>query len=142
MDRESIINRYIKEYDIEVPKEKVENELQFMVSDLRHRMHYSTMTGGEFILNPAAKINDSMDELEGLAFMEVKTELVLKKLIKELNISVSVTELNEEANRISKQENSDIEMLKRFFGDGFELLKADIQRKKVLDWIVENCSDE
>lgn len=142
MDRETVIKNFIKEYDMEVPQDKVENELQFMVSDLRHRMHYSSMTGGEFILNPAAKINESLDELREMAFIEVKTDLVLKRLISDLNISVSESELKEEALRISKQENTDVEMLKRFFGEGFELLKRDIQRKKALDWIEENYSGQ
>ncbi|MCD8152209.1 MAG: hypothetical protein LUD71_03865 [Clostridiales bacterium] len=43
--REDLWRKYVKQYDIDVPDELIENEENFISLDIRHRIKYQVMAG-------------------------------------------------------------------------------------------------
>lgn len=139
MTREEIFRQYVDEYDIDVPEEKIQNEYDYIVLDLKHRMQYDTLTTGNRHLDVRGELEAQKDEIRKAAVFEVKSGLVLKQVLKEQDFPVTEEELQSEAQSMIEKEHTTMDMVKRFFGEDLSGLKPDIQRRKAIDWIVEQA---
>jgi len=135
MSREEKIRAFIEAYEIELPAAKVENELNYIMTQLRHGMQYDALTGGELHLNPGAELEAQRKELLKLAEYEVKQELVIKDVIAKVGFSVSREELEAEAQAMAVRQNCTLEMIRSFFGDDLAMLERDVKIRKAEDWI-------
>ena len=135
--KESVWDGYVDQYDIEVPEAMVENELQCIMLDMRHRMQYDTLTGGEYHFNARAELEEQEEEFRKLAFHEAKSALVMKAVLAQQGFTVTREELEEEASAMAKRQNTTVEMVKRFFGDDLSGLERDIKEQKAVSWVYE-----
>lgn len=135
MTRDDKIRTFVEAYDIEVPADRVENELNYIKTQLRHGMQYDTMTGGSPHLFPAAELEAQRTELERLAFFEVKQELVIKDVIAKKDFVVTKEELEAEAEAMARRQNCTVEMIRGFFGADLTMLERDVKIRKAEDWI-------
>lgn len=124
---------FVFAYDIDVPEERVKNELEFIELDLRHRMQYDRLSGGENHFFPTAELAEQQDELRKAAYFEAKEPLVLRALIADYNIIVTQEELEEEAQALAAREHTSLQLIQSFFGDDFALLKGDIAKRKAIE---------
>ena len=128
---------YVLAYPIEVPREDVEEELYIIRSDMKHRMIYEQMSGGEMHPFPEMELEEHKDELLEAAVFEVKEPLVLKDLAKKLEITVTPEELLAEGEAIAKRQNSTLDEVKRFFGQDLAFLERDVRESKIRAWACE-----
>ena len=128
---------YVLAYPIEVPREDVEEELYIIRSDMKHRMIYEQMSGGEMHPFPEMELEEHKDELLEAAVFEVKEPLVLKDLAKKLEITVTPEELLAEGEAIAKRQNSTLDEVKRFFGKDLAFLERDVRENKIREWACE-----
>lgn len=136
MTREDKWKAYVESYDVEVPEEKIENEMNLIWMDLRHQMQYDSMAGLGTHLFPQMELEEKKDEIRAAAVFEVKSELVMKNLLGTLNITVSREELEAEAEAMAKRQNTTIEMVKGFFGEDLSMLERDVKERKAMDWVL------
>lgn len=125
---------YVLAYDIEVPQEDVEEELFRIRADMKHRMMYAQMSGGEAHPFPEMELEGQKDELIEAAIFEVKEPLVLKDLTKKLDVQVTADELLAEGEAIAKRQNSTLDEVKRFFGQDLAFLERDVRENKIRLW--------
>ena len=125
---------FVEAYDIEVPEERIEEEYRFIRADIKHRMVYDQMGGGEIHFFPDAELDQQEDELRAAAIFEAKEPLVLRDLAKKLDVEVTHDELLAEAEAIAQRQNTPLDGLKRFFGDDFALLERDVREAKIRKW--------
>lgn len=137
MNKEEQIRRFIMDYPIEVPPQALENELNYMRMEMRHRMRYDTLTGGPHHFNADGELEQMEDELRQAAYYEAKYGLVIRDIIARENFSVTRRELEEEAAAIAERQHSTIEMVYRFFGEDLAMLEKDLKRQKAEQWIFE-----
>lgn len=137
MTREDKIRAFVEAYDIEVPAAKVENELNFIMTQLRHGMQYEALSGGELHLDPRGELEAQRAELEKLALFEAKEELVIKDVIAKEGFSVTKEELEAEAEAMAVRQNCTVEMIRGFFGADLAMLERDVKIRKAEDWICE-----
>ena len=78
MTREQAYRRYIKEYDIEVPEERVQNMFDYFLLQAKHNLQYDTLINGAVHLNKAQELADMEDEMREAAWFEAKSDLVMK----------------------------------------------------------------
>ncbi|MCC8150698.1 MAG: hypothetical protein LIO96_04380 [Lachnospiraceae bacterium] len=133
--REDIWRDFVEHYEIEVPQDAVEREEQFIATDIRHRMQYDAMSGGGLHLNPRGEIVRQQEEIHKVAVFEVKSELVMKEILRAQQFTVTREELEAEAAELAKRQNSSIEMIRNFFGDDLALLERDVKERKAVDWV-------
>ena len=129
--------RYVLAYPIEVAQEDVEEELYVIKQDMKHRMIYEQMSGGEMHPFPEMELEEQKDELLKAAVFEVKEPLVLKDLTKKLEITVTPEELLAEGEAIAKRQNSTLDEVKRFFGQDLAFLERDVRESKIRAWACE-----
>lgn len=137
MTREEKIRQYILDYDLDVPEEKIKNEYDFIVLDLKHRMQYDTLSTGTRHPDVQGELEAQKEDILKAATYEAKSELVFKDIIKKQNFTVTPEELQAEAQDMIEREHSTMNMVKRFFGDDLTGLEPDLKRRKAMDWIVE-----
>ncbi|MCD8045823.1 MAG: hypothetical protein LUE90_04135 [Clostridiales bacterium] len=134
--REDLWREYVKQYDIDVPDELIENEENFISLDIRHRIKYQVMAGGS-----SAADSDTLQELQNLdiheqAVFEAKSDLVIKSIQKEQDFSVTQEELETAAADMAKRLDASPDMIRTFFGDDLSMLKTDLLKQKAIDWAI------
>ena len=125
---------YVLSYDIEVSQEDVEEELYLIRADMKHRMMYAQMAGGEAHPFPEMELAEQTDALMEAAVFEVKEPRVLKDLAARLDVSVTPAELEAEGEAIAQRQNSTLDEVKRFFGEDLALLERDVREHKIREW--------
>ena len=132
--REQQWRDFVASYDIEVPEQAVQDELEYIELGLRQGMMYDRLTGSAPHLFPQRELAEQAEELRAAALFEAKEPLVLKRIIAEQGLTASRAELEAEAAAMAERENSTVEMVKRFFGEDLALLERDVLERKARDW--------
>ena len=135
--KETLWREYVETYDIDVSADRVQEEYEFIRADMKHRMMYAHMSGGETHLFPDAELEAQEDALRAAALFEAKEPLVLQELTKKLDIAVTPEELLAEAEVMAQRQNTTVAELKRFFGDDLALLERDVRESKIRNWACE-----
>lgn len=141
MTREQAFRKYIKEYDIEVPEERVQNMYEYFLLQAKHNLQYDTLINGAVHLNKAQELAEMEDEMREAAFFEAKSDLVMKELMKQLEPEVTEEELQAKAEEKCRKDGTTMDMLKMFFGPSLSGLKRDLQEEKVKDYIFEQMNN-
>lgn len=127
-------HEFVAAYDIEVPKERIEQEYKLVCADIKHRMMYAQMSGGETHLFPDMELAGQEDEIYAAALFEAKEPLVLRDLTKTLGITVTPEELLAEAEAMAKRQGTTVDEIRRFFGQDLALLERDVRENKIRAW--------
>lgn len=135
--RDGLWREFVDNYEIDVPESAIENELEYIKLDMKHRMQYDQMSGGGMHLFPQMELAEQEAELREAAVFEAKAPRVLKEIIAQQGITTTQDELEAEAQAMAEREGSTIEMVKRFFGDDFAMLERDVLERKAMDWACE-----
>ena len=135
--RDNLWREFVDNYEIDVPESAIENELEYIKLDMKHRMQYDQMSGGGMHLFPQMELAEQEAELREAAVFEAKAPRVLKEIIAQQGITTTQDELEAEAQAMAEREGSTIEMVKRFFGDDFAMLERDVLERKAIDWACE-----
>ncbi len=137
-NREYQWKRFVRNYNIEVPQDKVEQEIYLIRMDLRHRMQYDTLTTGTMHFFPDEELDEQMDDIRDAALFEVKSTLVMKDILKMQDFPVTREELEAEAEAMAKRQNTTVELIKGFFGEDLTMLERDVRERKAMDWAFAN----
>jgi FKBP-type peptidyl-prolyl cis-trans isomerase (trigger factor) len=140
MTREQAYRRYIKEYDIEVPEERVQEMYDYFLLQTKHNMQYDTLINGAVHLHKARELAEMEDEMREAAWFEAKSDLVMKELMKQLDPEVTEEELQAKAEEKCRKDGTTMDMLKMFFGPSLSGLKRDLQEEKIKDYIHEQMN--
>lgn len=140
MTKEQAYNKFVRNYDIEVPEERVQEMYDYFLLQAKHNMQYDTLSTGRVHLNKAAELAELEPELRENAYLEAKSDLVMKEMLKKLDPQVSQEELEAKAQEIMKRENSTLDMIHMFFGKDLAGLKRSVQEDKVKTYILEQVS--
>ena len=103
MTKEEAWRAYVETYDIEVPQDRLEEEIRMIRADLMHQMRYDTMSGGPIHPFPELELEQQKEDIYAAALWEVKSELVMKDLIRTQAITVSKEELEVEAEAMAQR---------------------------------------
>ena len=132
--REDAWRAYVAAYDIEVPEEAIENELNYIKLDMRHRMQYDQLSGGGLHLSPDDELAEQEGQLRAAAVFEAKAPRVVKAIIAEQGFTVSPRELEVEAQAVAERQGATMDMMRTFFGEDFSALERDVLERKAIDW--------
>lgn len=129
---------FVEGYDIEVSSEAIENERRLIELDLRHRMQYDRLTGGDAHAFPSQELAAQEEELEQAALFEAKEPLVLRALQEQLQLTVTEEELEAEVEGLAERNGTSPETVRGFFGDDLSLLRRYVLMRKAIDWAVNH----
>ena len=140
MTKEQAFAKYVREYDIDVPEENVQNLYDYFLLQAKHNMQYDTLVNGTVHLHKAQELAEMEPEMREAAYKEAKTDLVMKELMKQLDPQVTDEELQAKAEEKCRKDGTTMDMLKMFFGPSLSGLKRDLQEEKIKDYIHEQMN--
>ena len=132
-ERENLWKKAVEAYEIEVPDELVQNEVAYFTAQAKHCLQYEALTGEGNHPFAALEVEEHMDEIREAAYFEAKSELILKTELKANPPAVTAEELQAEAEKLCRQENTTLDFIRRFFGDDLNGLERDLQRRKIME---------
>lgn len=136
MTRDEAWRAYVAAYPVEVSEEAIQNEFEYIKLDMRHRMQYDRMSGGNPHFFADMELQEQEEELRAAAEFEAKEPLVLRELVAKLGLDVTQEELEAEAQALAERQQTTLESVKLFFGEDFTLLRRDVLNNKAIDWAI------
>lgn len=131
---ELLLDLIIRESKVEVSEKKVEEELRAEMAGLMQTMRYRAM-GGDHQLEELS-LEEWMEKLRKEIVREHQVGEILRQVIQGENIQVSEAELAQAAQELAEKEHTTLEMLQRFLGEDYAMLKRDVLNKKARDFLV------
>ena len=109
----------------------------------RHRLQYENMISGIPYDQIYGQTQETVEELQekflGEAVHELQIQILLQTVITKEHLTVSPEELEAEALAIAARQKVPPEMVKRFLGEGYGMLRRDLLEKKALRFLYENA---
>ncbi len=137
---EILLDQIISEADIACPEEKVEQELRMEWAGFCQTMRYRAM-GGDHQMEKIDP-DEWRESIRNEIIRDYQTEIILKFIIEEENLSVSREELEAAARELAEKEHTTLEMVRRFMGEDFSLMKKEVLYKKAKNFLVDISAAE
>ena len=131
---ELLIERIVDAKDLELDEEEIENETDYLLKSNLHHLTYARMAG-----QPAEEVDvDALqEEIRRDVIREFKTERLLKAVIANEAIEATMEDLAQAAERLAAEENTSLDLVKRFFGEDYSGLAGDVKRRKAKELLYE-----
>ena len=131
-----------KGVEIEVPQAQIEKEAAVKMLEYRHRLQYESMSSGIHYDQMYGQTQETVEKLlekfRKEAFQELQAQMLLQAVITEERLTVSPEELETEALAIAARQKVPPEMVKRFLGEDYGMLRRDLLEKKALQFLELN----
>ncbi|WP_449619984.1 trigger factor [Robertmurraya sp. Marseille-Q9965] len=135
--RDAVVEKAAENAEIDVPEVLVENEVDRMLQEFEQRIQMQGLNLDlyyQFSGQDEAALRAQMKEE---AATRVRINLTLEAVAKAENIEVTPEEVDEELNKMAEMYNMTVENITAALGS-LEGLKADIQVRKAVNFLVEN----
>ncbi|PAE24098.1 MULTISPECIES: trigger factor [Bacillaceae] len=135
--RDTVVEAAAANAEMEIPAAMVDTEVNRMMQEFEQRLQMQGMNLElyfQFSGQDEAALREQMKEE---AEKRVRVNLTLEAIAKAENIEVSDEEVSEELNKMTEMYNMSAEQITQALGS-LEGLKADLQIKKAVDFLVEN----
>ncbi|KON86846.1 trigger factor [Sporosarcina globispora] len=135
--RDTVVEAAAAKVEMEIPGAMVDTEVNRMMQEFEQRLQMQGMNLElyfQFSGQDEAALRDQMKEE---AEKRVRVNLTLEAIAKAENIEVTDEEVTEELNKMAEMYNMSADQIKQALGS-LEGLKADLQIKKAVDFLVEN----
>jgi trigger factor len=136
--QDTIVEKAAENAEIDVPEIMVENEVDRMLQEFEQRLQMQGMNLElyfQFSGQDEAALRGQMKED---AAKRVRVNLTLEAIAKAENIEVTEEDVNKELETMSTQYNMTVDQIKAALGGNLETVKADLQIKKAVEFLVEN----
>ncbi|MCC3647468.1 MAG: trigger factor [Bacillota bacterium] len=135
--RDTVVEAAAANAEMEIPAAMVDTEVNRMMQEFEQRLQMQGMNLElyfQFSGQDEAALREQMKEE---ADKRVRVNLTLEAIAKAENIEVSDEEVSEELNKMAEMYNMSADQITQALGS-LEGLKADLQIKKAVDFLVEN----
>lgn len=137
--KDTVVEKAAENATVDIPEVMVNNEVDRMIKDFEQQLAYQGMNLDLYYQFSGTDENGLKEQFKKDAENHVKTNLVLDAIAKAENIEVSDEELEHELQHLAEQYQRDVEEIRQIFSarDGLEGLKADLQIRKTIDFLLE-----
>ena len=132
----ALLDEIAEKSNIELPQSMVDHEVNHIVEDFEHRLSHQGMNLQNYLDYVGKTLDQFKKEREEDAAKNIKTRLVLQKLIAENNLTVSAEELDKSIEEYaSRYQMSGEEFKKAMSPDDYAYFENSAIMTKVLDFI-------
>lgn len=131
---DAILDQIIEEAQIPYSEERVQQEVEMEYAGFLQQMRYRAM-GGDLSMEEI-DIDEWKSDIRKEIIREYQVTPILVHVIAEEHLEVSYEELEAEAKRIADQDQTNLDMVKRFMGEDYALLRKDVLYKKAKEHLV------
>tara|TARA_Y100000588_G_C13708323_1_gene691747 strand:- start:297 stop:662 length:366 start_codon:yes stop_codon:yes gene_type:complete len=116
----------------------VEAEIDGMLQDFEYQLRYQGLDLEKYLEFTGSNMQTMRETMQDDALVRVRTSLTLETISKQENIEVTDEDLEKEFERLAEQQGQSVEDVKKMFGTQTEYMKASIETRKTVDFLVEN----
>ena len=132
----ALLDEISEKSNIEVPASMIEHEVNHMIEDFEHRLSHQGMNLNAYLEYIGKDLDTFKKEREDDAEKNVKTRLVLQKLISDNNITVTSEELDKTIGEYAARYQMTVEDFKKAMSpDDYAYFENNAIMTKVLDFI-------
>ena len=135
--QDTVVEKATENAEIDLPEVMVENEVDRMVKEFEQRLSMQGMNLDLYFQFSGQDENALRGQMKEDAEKRVRVNLTLEAIAKAENIEASEEEVTTELNKMAEMYNMTVENIQQALGS-LEGLKADLQFKKAIDFLVEN----
>ncbi|MFJ5715563.1 trigger factor [Neobacillus sp. NPDC093127] len=135
--RDTVVESAAANAEVEVPEVMVETEVNRMLQEFEQRLQMQGMNLELYFQFSGQDEKALRDQMKEEAENRVKINLTLEAIAKAENLEVSDEDVNSELEKMAGMYNMTVDNIKQALG-GLEGIKADLQLKKAVDFLVEN----
>ena len=133
----AVLDKLLEANDVDVPQDRVDNELNGMVLAFYQQLRYDSLTTGTPHFQMHEEVDAQMDPMREEAYRAVKTDLLLQTIIEEEKLQVTRGELEEEAEAMSLRQGIPMEQIRDFLGEDLGMLRRDLLIRKAIRLVRE-----
>lgn len=135
--RDTVVEKASENAEIDLPAIMIDNEVDRMMQEFEQRLQMQGMNLELYFQFSGQDESALREQMKEEAEKRVRMNLTLEAIAKAENIEVSPEEMDAELNKMSEMYNMPVENITAALGS-LEGLKADVQVRKALDFLVEN----
>ncbi|PAE21748.1 trigger factor [Bacillus sp. 7504-2] len=135
--RDTVVEKAAENAEIDLPAIMIDNEVDRMMQEFEQRLQMQGMNLELYFQFSGQDESALREQMKEAAEKRVRMNLTLEAIAKAENIEVSPEEMDAELNKMSEMYNMPVENITAALGS-LEGLKADVQVRKALDFLVEN----
>jgi trigger factor len=137
---DAIIDKVVENATVEIPKVMVDKRIDNLVYDFDMRLRYQGLDLNKYMEIMGMDSDTFRGQFANRAEGEVKSQLVLEKVSKVENITVSDEDVNEEIKKMAENyKQSEEDFKKHLKEDDIEYIKNNLVMKKTIDFLVESA---
>lgn len=137
---EAVVKKAVENAEIDIPEVMVNREIDYMMEDISYRLKYQGITLEQYAEYVNTTIEKMREDYKDIAKNKVKTGLVVEKISKVENITVSEEELEQEIEKMAGQYGQDTDKFKNSIGDREKnIIKDEIISNKTVELLVQNA---
>lgn len=131
---EWLFDQIIRQSDIFISEEEVEQEINMELAGFLQTMRYRAMAGDHEL--EEVDLDEWKEDIRKEIIRDHQVEVILRVVIEQEKLTVSFEELEEAAVQLAKKEQTTLEMVRRFMGEDYALLKKDTLYRKAKDFLI------
>ncbi len=132
----ALLDEIAEKSNIDVPSSMVEHEVEHIIEDFKHRLSHQGMDINNYLEYVGKDLETFKEERKNDAEKNIKTRLVLQKLISENNITVTSEELDKSIGDYAERYQMTVEDFKKAMSpDDYAYFENNAIMTKVLDFI-------
>lgn len=136
--RDRVIDAVVANMTAEIPDQMVEAEIDGMLQDFEYQLRYQGLDLEKYLEFTGSNMQTMRETMQDDALVRVRTSLTLETISKQESIEVTDEDLEKEFERLAEQQGQAVEEVKKMFGTQTEYMKASIETRKTVDFLVEN----
>lgn len=132
----ALVDEVVDRCSLDLPASMVDHEVEHMVEDFEHRLSHQGLKMEDYLSYIGKTLDEFKKERRDDAEKNVKTRLVLQKIISKNNIVATSEELDEKISEYAKHYGIETEELKKNLSpNDYAYFENDIVMTKLLDFI-------
>ena len=134
---DAVIKAIIAEMKVDIPEGMIELEIDNILNDLEQRISYQGLKLEQYLKMINKTEEEFRKEYEPRAIEDIKTRLILEKIVKEEKIEATDSEVKEKLEEMAKNYGKEAKELEEN-EQIVKYMKKSIENEKALDLIVKN----
>ena len=138
--KDAAMEKVMEANEVEAPVTMVNDEIDRMINDFQQQLAYSGMKLDDYFKYTGTAMGELREQVRPDAEKSVKTRIVLMGIVGQENLDVTDEEMEAELELMAKQYGVDSAQIKGMIGeDNIGYFKKDMQVKKAIDFVYDNC---
>ncbi len=140
---DELLNKIAENATIDIPEVMIETQINMMIRDFDYQLKYQGLDLESYMKYMNLDMEKLKESYKTTAYSRVKTQLVLEKIAKIENITITEEELDSEIEKTAKLYNQDAENFKKSLKpEDINYIKDGAEVQKTIDFLVTNSIEK